>query len=323
MTPTKKDCDLGSPHNKHLQEPVYKVSLNEAIADYLDHLYEVGYGRPSCFTASSIGVLQRFRCPNDKRRTANCWGILFDNPYCGIYGSWKEGEKHIWMPKKASSLTNEDRQALAKQIEQTKRKREKERERLYRENEKRALNIWNRSRYPDKNHPYLVAKAMPPDGLRQLRESLVVPLYQGGRITSLQFIDTKGKKKFLSGGRIQGSAFIYGDLHKPFKRAFIAESPSTGYSVHVLGNYAPTFCAMSAGNLERVACAVRKKWPDTEIIIAADNDINPDSEKNPGIEFAERAAIACGGKVSVPQSLDGMKIDWCDLRLLALRGAKS
>ena len=308
-----------SPY-KQQREPLYKASLSEAIAAFQDRLHAEGLGRPDIIKAD--GVLHRFRCEGDRKGTLNGWYVFYTEPvYSAGYGDWKKGFQSTFCLKTDKTLSHEERQALAQQIQATKRKREQEREKLYLENEKRALNIWNRSHYPDKKHPYLVAKAMPPDGLRQLRESLVVPLYQGGRITSLQLIDQKGNKKFISGARIQGSAFIYGDLRKPFKRAYIAESPSTGYSVHVLGNYAPVFCAMSAGNLERVACAVRSKWPDVEeIIIAADNDINPGTDKNPGIEYAEKAASACGGKVSIPQSIDGKKIDWCDLRLMALKG---
>ena len=268
----------------------------------------------------------RFHIDGDKRKSLNGWYIFYTTPvFSAGFGSWKTNLSSTWTFKSDKKLTHAEKLEYKRQVQETKAKRKAEQEKRHKDAEKRALAIWNRSRpAASPSHAYVKAKRMGITNIRQLRDSLVIPLYQGGKITSLQFIDKQGNKKFLSGGRIKGSCFIYGDIRKPFDTAYIAESPSTGHSVHVLSDYAPVFCAMNAGNLEAVAVAVRAKLPNVKnIIIAADNDV-PDKENgiNIGVVKAKEAARACGGSVSIPHSVDGnnTKIDWNDLHLQILGG---
>ncbi len=81
---------------------------------------------------------------------------------------------------------------------------------------------------------------------------------------------------------------------------------------------------MNASNLEPVARAIHKKWANISIIIAADNDVRKDKNApNVGVDYANKAALACGGRVSIPQMPDGSKCDWNDLYCLALNGGAS
>lgn len=59
---------------------------------------------------------------------------------------------------------------------------------------------------------------------------------------------------------------------------------------------------MNAGNLLSVAKAVVKKWPNSEIVIAGDDDwlTENDIGFNPGKTKATEAANAIGAKVSFP-----------------------
>ena len=56
--------------------------------------------------------------------------------------------------------------------------------------------------------------------------------------------------------------------------------------------------AFDAGNLMPVALAFRKKYPDMDIIICADNDT--ETEGNPGLTKAKEAAKAINARLAVP-----------------------
>ncbi|EPW0626352.1 DUF927 domain-containing protein [Escherichia coli] len=70
--------------------------------------------------------------------------------------------------------------------------------------------------------------------------------------------------------------------------------------------------AGSAGNLEAVAVVMRERYPEAEIIIAADND-NDGKGKNTGKVYAEKAALAVGGTVALAPAEAGEKRDWNDV----------
>ncbi|PVF13356.1 DNA primase, partial [Yersinia pestis] len=69
--------------------------------------------------------------------------------------------------------------------------------------------------------------------------------------------------------------------------------------------------AVSATNLTQVAVALRERYPDAQIIIAADNDVT-NSDNNPGKQQAEYAALAVNGLVTLPPTCG--KADWDDYR---------
>ncbi|MCU2314845.1 toprim domain-containing protein, partial [Enterobacter hormaechei subsp. steigerwaltii] len=72
---------------------------------------------------------------------------------------------------------------------------------------------------------------------------------------------------------------------------------------------ATIIAAIDAGNLLPVAQVMRQRYPDAQIIIAADNDIKP-GEPNTGKSAAEKTAKAVSGWVALPQSEE--KADWND-----------
>ncbi|MCY1290618.1 hypothetical protein D9M70_397730 [compost metagenome] len=80
----------------------------------------------------------------------------------------------------------------------------------------------------------------------------------------------------------------------------ICEGVATAVSAHEATGHT-TLAALSCGNLERVAQAVRAKLPTAEIVICAD--------LGNGQADAERAAHAVGGRVSLPIFADGAEID--------------
>jgi putative DNA primase/helicase len=81
----------------------------------------------------------------------------------------------------------------------------------------------------------------------------------------------------------------------------IAEGLATALSVQQFRPDATIIAAIDAGNLLPVAQVMRQRYPDAQIIIAADNDIKP-GEPNTGKSAAENAAKAVSGWVALPQS---------------------
>lgn len=73
-----------------------------------------------------------------------------------------------------------------------------------------------------------------------------------------------------------------------------------------------TVCAIDAGNLLPVAEVMRRIYPATQIIIAADNDHQQDEQANTGKDAAEKAALSVAGWVALPPT--DYKADWDDYR---------
>jgi len=81
----------------------------------------------------------------------------------------------------------------------------------------------------------------------------------------------------------------------------IAEGLATALSVH-MATRMTTLCAFNSGNLEAVAQLARKIHPKRIIVIAADDDRETFEKTghNPGLNAAESAARAVGGRIAVP-----------------------
>jgi putative DNA primase/helicase len=168
-------------------------------------------------------------------------------------------------------------------------------------------------------HPYLDRKQIKPYGILARFGSLVIPLRDAyGLVQSLQFIDANGEKGFLSGGRVAGC--FYG-IGSPKGLIWLAEGFATGATIHDATGDAVAVC-FSAGNIKRVAEALRGNYPCEEWVIAADNDTG--TPGNPGKAAALEAARRFRLKVAWPTFPEGSQgTDFNDLAqeigLLALR----
>jgi len=222
-----------------------------------------------------------------------------DRP-AGWFWSWSDQIKHSWTSFDHKQLTSAEKQALREQQAHANRLREEEQQKIWAEVAEKALRLWERG-VPaklagDKTHPYLLKKGVRPFGLKTLRQSLMIPARNtAGTLTTLQFIQPDGTKKFLTGGEIVGSYFAIG---KPYQVLLICEGYATGASLHQATGHAVAV-AFNAGNLLPVAKALRGKLPDIKIIICADNDAQ--TKGNPGISKGREAAAAVGGLLVWPE----------------------
>jgi phage/plasmid primase-like uncharacterized protein len=136
---------------------------------------------------------------------------------------------------------------------------------------------------------------------------LLIPMIDdSGSVQSFQFISKNGEKKFLYGGKAEGSYFPLGD-YKNEDIIMIAEGYATAATIHeVTGR--PVVVAYNAGNLMAVAQSIRAQRPDARIILCADDDWKTQRIgrggvvlKNPGVTDAKAAAEAINGEVIIPE----------------------
>ncbi|OTA18207.1 DNA primase [Xenorhabdus vietnamensis] len=168
--------------------------------------------------------------------------------------------------------------------------------------------------------PYLTTKGLHcPQWLLPDNSMVLALATLDKKITGAQIIKPNGEKKLLSGSQKKGAFIALSEMEEFPDTVIIAEGYATALTVNQLykGN---VLAALDAGNLFSVANAVRERWPDTKIILAADNDWHhPDEldkngkpKVNIGRISAEKAAIAVSGWITLPPTEH--KADWDDYR---------
>jgi len=165
----------------------------------------------------------------------------------------------------------------------------------------------------DGESQYLIAKCLDgvitrclPDG------SILLPLTDAsGNVTAAQTISQIGSKKLVAGSAKKGAYHTVNAPEQP-QAIILAEGYATALSVSLMRPEALAAAAIDAGNLLPVAKVMRGKYPQAQIIIAADNDHQQDGSANTGITAAESAAFAVAGFVTSPPT--DHKADWDDYR---------
>jgi putative DNA primase/helicase len=246
------------------------------------------------------GKIHRFHVDGDKAGSRNGWYVLYgDNGLqAGAFGSWKTGETFTWPGKSEKAMSEDERAKWWERIAEAEKARDGGQKRLHAKTRKKASRIWEQAKLVTE-YPYLEAKGVKSYGLRQYKESLVIPIRDtDGAIHSLQFIDGKGDKRFLSDGAIRGHFYLIdgdGDI------LLVCEGYATGASLHEATGHA-VLVAFNAGNLKPVCEALRDKSPVTKFIVCADDDFQTGG--NPGLTKAREAAGAVGAVLVVPKFKD-------------------
>ena len=254
--------------------------------------FMAGYGlNPGAIVPS--GKLQRFDV--EKKNDKAGWYVFFHGEICGAaFGNWKSGHKYNWCSRDTRALSDAQAADYQRMVREASQIREKEQQRLNMRAKKSAHRIWEKATIPS-GHPYLANKQVPAIGIKQSEDMLIVPAKdQDGELWTLQRIFENGDKKFLFGGEKKGLFFtIPGN-----GQLYICEGYATGATIHQATG-GTVIVAFDAGNLKRVAKAIRKKHPTASITICADNDILKPG--NPGVTKAESAGKEINAMVVVPQ----------------------
>ncbi|MDV5583905.1 DUF927 domain-containing protein [Enterobacter hormaechei] len=142
--------------------------------------------------------------------------------------------------------------------------------------------------------------------------SLLLPLTDiTGNVTGGQLINSDGDKSLLPGSQLSGAFIAVADAPSDApEQVIITEGYATALTVSLLAD-GWIVAAIAATNLVKVAEQIRIRWPETRIILAGDNDL-VDGKENTGRVWAEKAAKAVDGWVTLPPVRH--KADWDDYR---------
>jgi putative DNA primase/helicase len=232
--------------------------------------------------------------------------------------NFKTGDVHKWVSA-GEPLSDKERAVLQTQAAETREVRAQEIAQAQSTAAKKAFGIWkNAPAWADKsNSEYLMRKNVQGYGIKvdETGRLLIPARDNDGRIHSLQTIE-EGGKTFLKNARKGGMMHVI-DPNKEMAtthRIIVAEGYATAATLHEVTNK-PVVAAFDSGNLKAVAIAIRTKYPEAEVVIAADNDHQ--LKNNVGRTKALDAAHTVGGRMIEPplsneEQLKGLT-DWNDL----------
>ncbi len=258
------------------------------------HMADNGLACPDHIIASQ-GRLYRYSADNNKNK-ADEWYVAYEGvsksgkPYLRcIYGSWSTGEKHEFKSWDEDNIFDpEEHKVIAASLKAFNAEIEKELHIRHEKASQEAARIWQLGNIKPPSEEYLrylEAKGIKPIGVKfcfdpSNHPSLVIPLYDvNSKIHSLQFIamDIEGKsyKRFLSGGKKKGNFFALHNIVDG-QSITVTEGYATGVSVYMAAQAAnlegSVVIAFDSGNLFDVIENLKRKYPNSSITIAVDND---------------------------------------------------
>jgi putative DNA primase/helicase len=267
--------------------------MSEMAAQFLAAIADSGLTPPETIIAD--GERHRFSSNGEKGDTAG-WYILFPSDVlAGAFGCWRQNFKKAWRANADRQFSTAERATYKQQVRadrEIRRIAEAARQEAARQS---ALTNWANG-MDAAGHPYLALKNVRAHGTKQLDGQLMVPMFAGSELTSIQFIGDSGSKRFLAGGRVKGCSHTVGHIAQ---RGVICmtEGFATSATIHEVTGY-PVVAAFSANNIAEVARDIRERYPLHCLVFCADDDhLTPG---NPGITKATEAARLVNGTVVVP-----------------------
>lgn len=308
----------------------YEIDDSKVIEQVVAHMKELGIPPAPAETLTADGQLHRYHVDGDKHGTKNgAYKIHTDGVPAWYIHSFKRGVTETGKFN-ADGLTGTDAEIYRKRIadkeymEQVERAREitrqRERERQV-QAVKEAQELYNTSRPATAEHGYIKLKRIENyDKFRQGKDGeLLIPLYKAGtgEFQSLQRIFPNGDKRFYFGTQTTGAYFEFEPVSKNNGVILVAEGIATAETVYRLtGKKYRVFSAMNCGNLHNVTAPMKKHYPQSSIIVFADNDHETEARtgENPGRLYAETEVKSGRAKgFIIPEFTHGENgTDWND-----------
>ena len=251
-----------------------------------------------------------YRCPtrNKPYKRNGAYIAHQDRPATLWWCNWETGDQGTFHAEGERALSPVELSAWHRRQQDMRKQRDEECARRHAEAAQQAHKRLQASFPCSERHAYLSRKGIPAlADMRQDRNGmLLIPVRDSsGRVQSLQYIAPDGTKRFLTGGKVQGGQFVIpGKAEKPLA---LCEGYATGASIHLACAWT-VYVTFSAGNLPVVAAAVRKQFPDAQILICGDND-------ETGRDKGQEAAQAAQAHLVVPHFTTGSGKDFNDLHL--------
>jgi len=290
----------------------------EIIEAFKSWIRSFGVEPPQTIIAD--GSIHRFHILEDKTGSTNgAYTLHLDGHPAGYFENHKTGIKENW---KFDGPVNPLTKSEKKKLETAKKQAVSKQQEGYDRAALTAQKLLSEKSAPatEKGHPYLARKhinahhtqVLPAwqkrlknaDGTLEnfvVKDVLLVPLEDiDGKIWNVQAIfpersELLGRDKdFLAGGRLGRLFCKIGD---DGDSVLICEGYATGASLYQATGI-QVLCAMTAGNLLKVAESVRSRFPGKKIIICADNDST--KPVNAGVIAAKKAAQLTASLVAIP-----------------------
>ena len=233
------------------------------------------------------GQIHRFGQKTDR----SGWYIAFDDGVpSGRFGCWRTGIDQCWTATRTNQSFDYDDIVVADRANQARSARDAERLKIQQSAAETAAKIWDACQPAPPEHPYLVKKNIAPHGARVTGDGrLVLPLYAGDSLSTLQYVDTTGGKLFHAGGKAGESCWIVGDIGQT---VYVAEGFATAATIHQITGQG-CFVAYSASNIDATARVAIELAGSVTIV--GDND-----ESGLGQKYATQAGIVLGLPVIIP-----------------------
>lgn len=257
--------------------------MQDHLNKFIDTMSAAGCA-PASASDITDGVENKLIKAADDRGKSKSLYVTFRTEGDGkAFGKWyscKHSNGDTWFSKSSKEWTKEEKKAWQERRDAERAARRKELEEGYEEVALAAQELW-RGAKKVVEHPYLKKKGVSGAGCRIHDGDLLIPLRDiHGKLWLLQTITAEGDKfnsfrlpdgKWASGGKKQGCyhGVVSGKTDKGV--IVVCEGFATGRSIAEATGLA-VVVALDAGNLKPVAEAMRKKYPDADIIIGADND---------------------------------------------------
>lgn len=266
------------------------------------------------------GKWHRASLDGDAKGTQNAsYRAFLDGRPNGQIKNFRTDVTTKWVAQ-GESLSPEERAELQAKAAETQAKRAADLIKLHKEVRFSAMKKFDTAMFKQE-HDYLSRKQVQNFGLHVSdKGNLLVPALDiDGKLWSVQTIRNDGTKLFEKNGRKTGLMHIIDPKNQINEKAgktpssikgtiFIAEGYSTAATVHEAMKR-PTVVAFDAGNLKPVAEAIRKQYPNSNIVIASDNDhkLENKPQGNVGLIKATEAAQAVDGIAVKPGFTDDDK----------------
>ena len=226
------------------------------------------------------GQKHRIAVDGDKGKEQSGFYVLHsDGVANGYFMNNRTGEEIRWSSKEHSMTPDEKAEMRA--LYNAKKAEREQADKILTERAEKAIYAKFMNKETVSEHTYLSNKMIEPTSNIYAGQdnTITIPLFNvDGRLKSAQYIDENGEKRFAKNTNKVGAFHIVdgsvSDL-KSAKSIVVAEGYATAASINeaVDSKDVKVIAAMSANNIEHTVKAITEKYPDMNIVIAADNDL--------------------------------------------------
>ena len=310
--------------NRQKQDYTKVIPERDILGQFRRAMQEIGLVPPESIIAD--GNLHRCDAEGPRGKGDGTYLLFMDGLPAGGMQNWRaENGWQNWRADIGRKLSMEEENAYRTSVASARTKREEETAKRQNEAKEKAVQYWEDADPATDDHPYLARKMVGAHGLRIARSFwrkgfknvLLVPMQDfDGEIHSLQAIfpakvESLGgrDKDFLFNGVKEGHFYLLGKINNTLP-VVLATGYATGATIHVLTGW-PVLIVFDDGNLKIVAIEARHRYPNIDLIIAADNDRQ--TKGNPGVTKGTAAAKDASARIAIPYfSPDQDGSDWND-----------